>query len=89
MKLVLDYFLYKKIIKKLHAALFADDNILFLDECSGKITFTTDSMSILCVNLNNIKLDGANVSEDDLKTIISEVWFGTITLNNARHLKNN
>ena len=46
-------------------------------------------MSILCVNLNNIKLNGANVSEDDLKTIISEVWFGTITLNNVRHLKNN
>ena len=27
-------------------------------------------MSILCVNLNHIKLEGANLYEDDLKTII-------------------
>ena len=47
-------------IKKLYAALFADDDIFFFDECSGNVTFTTDEMGILCVNLNNINLDDAD-----------------------------
>ena len=60
----------KKMIKNLDTALFAYDVIIFFDEYSGNFTFATDEMGILCVNLYNINLGGANFYEDDLKTII-------------------
>ena len=44
-------------IKKLYTALYADDGWLFFDEDHGDITFCSDEMGILSVNLNNINLD--------------------------------
>ena len=66
-------------------ALFADDNILVFDEYSGNVTFTTDNICILCVNLNSIKLDDANFYKGDPKTIIHVRFLGW--RNKLRQLK--
>ena len=52
-------------IKKLYNALFADDDILFFDEDSGNVTFASDEMDILSVNLNNINFDDSSFYEDE------------------------
>ena len=48
---------------------FTNDNLLFFDEDSGNVTFSSDGMGILSVDLNNIELDDANFYEDDLEII--------------------
>ena len=59
LKSVPDWFVTSKVIKNLHSALFADDNILFCDKDSGIVTFSSDEMSILSVDFNNNNLDDA------------------------------
>ena len=44
--------------------------IYFFDEDYGNVTFSSDEMGILSVNLNNINLDIVNFDKDDFKTII-------------------
>ena len=51
-----DWFATSKIIKKLCNALFVDDDILFFEEDSGNSTFSSDEMSMISVDLNNINL---------------------------------
>ena len=70
LKLVPDWFVTDHTTKTLHEALFNNDYILLLDEGPGNVTFSSDKMSILCVDLNNVKLGDANFDEDDPKTII-------------------
>ena len=70
LKLDPDWFVANKMIKKLHNALLADDDILFFDEDSGNVIFSSDEMSIFSVDLNNINLDNVNFDKDDPKTII-------------------
>ena len=59
LKSVPDWFVTSKVIKNLHSALFADDNMLFCDKDSGIVTFSNDEMSILIVDFNNNNLDDA------------------------------
>ena len=59
LKSVPDWFVTSKVIKNLHSALFADDNLLFCDKDSGIVTFSSDEMSILSVDFNNNNLDDA------------------------------
>ena len=68
-KLIPDWFVTSKMIKKLYTALYADDGLLFFDDDSGDVTFCCNEMGIFSVNLNNINLDN-NFDEDDLDTII-------------------
>ena len=70
LKSVPDWFVTKKMIRKLYIALYVDDNILFFNEYFCIVTFRTDEMDILCVNLNNINLDDNHFYEDDSQTII-------------------
>ena len=65
LKLVTDWFVTSKIIKKL-----ADDNILFLDENSGNVIFSSDKVGIVSVNLNIINTCDTNFYKYDLKIII-------------------
>ena len=57
LKFVPDGFVTNKMIKKLYNVLFTDDNILFFDKGSGNVTFPSDDMSILIIDLNNINHD--------------------------------
>ena len=57
--------------KKLHNALFTDDDILFFDEDSGNVRFSSDEMDIPSVDLININLDDVNFDEDDPRNYYS------------------
>ena len=70
LKFTLDWFVTSKMIKNLHNVLFADDNVIFFDEDSSNVTFSSDEMGVLNVDPNNIKLDDVNFYEDDLEIII-------------------
>ena len=56
---------YKKNYKRLHSNLFLDGGILFFDDDSGNVTFSTDEMGNLSVGLNNIKLCYDNFDKGD------------------------
>ena len=57
-------------------------------EDSGRVTFSSDEICNLSVDLNNINLDDANFFEDDPENLImSDVWLGTIDLKNKKQLK--
>ena len=69
LKLIPDFFVTSKMIKKHFTDLYADDNILYFNEDSGNVVFSGNEMSILNIDLNNINLDN-NFDEDDPDTII-------------------
>ena len=70
LKFLLYWFVTSEIIKNLHNALFTDNDILFFAEDSGNVTFSSDEIGILNVDLNNINLYDVNFDEDDPETII-------------------
>ena len=70
MKLILDWFVTSKTIKKPFTALCADENILYFNEDSGNVVFTCNGMGILNIDLNNINLNNTNYDEDDPDIII-------------------
>ena len=57
-------------IKKPHNALFADGDIIFFDGDSVNVTFSSDEIDILSVDLNNINLDDTSIDEDGPENII-------------------
>ena len=69
MKLISNWLVTSKMIKKLYTSLYAVDGLLFFDENSGDVTFSCNEMDILSVNLNNINLD-YNFGEHHRDTII-------------------
>ena len=62
-------------IKELYNALFTDDDILLFNRDSCNITFSSDVMGILSIDLNNIMM------------LVLDLWLSTINLNNRKHLK--
>ena len=69
LKLIPDWFVTSKMIKKLYTALNADENIFYFNEDSGNVVFSCNEVGILNIDLNNINLDN-NFDEDDPDTII-------------------
>ena len=69
LKLIPDWFVTSKIIKKLYTALCADEKILCFNEDSGNVAFSCNEMGILNIDHYNINLD-INFNEDDPDTII-------------------
>ena len=76
LKLILNWFVTSKVIKKLYNALYADEIILYFDDVSGDVVFNCNGMGILNIDLNilNIDLNNINLDEnydgDDPDTII-------------------
>ena len=70
LKLVLHWLVTSKVIKNLCNFLFRDDDVIFFDEDSSNVTFSSDEMGALNVDPNNINLDDVNFYEDDLEIII-------------------
>ena len=64
LKLIPDWFITSKIIKKNLTALHANENILYFNEDSGNVVFNCDEMGIFNIVLNIINLDN-NLDEDD------------------------
>ena len=69
LKLIPDWFVRSKMIRELFTDLYADENILYLNEDSGNVLFSCNEMGVLNIDLNNINLDN-NFDEDDPDTII-------------------
>ena len=69
LKLIPDWFVKSKLIKKPYTALYPDENMLCFNEDSGYIVLTCNETSILNIDLNNINLDN-NFDEDNPDTII-------------------
>ena len=69
LKLIPDWFVTSKMIKRLYTTLCVDENILYFNDDSRNVTFCCDEMGNLSINFNNINLDN-NFDEDDLDTII-------------------
>ena len=63
-------------IKILFTAFYTNENILYFNEDSGNVVFTSNGMGILNINLNNINLDDTNYNEDDPDTILLVRLFG-------------
>ena len=63
MKLIPDWFVASKMIKKLYTTLYADENVFYFNEDSDNIVFSCNEMGILHIDLNNINLDN-NFDED-------------------------
>ena len=69
LKHICNWFVRSKMIKKLFATLYADENILYFNEDSGNVVFHCNEMGILNIDLNDIDLD-SNFDKDDPDTII-------------------
>ena len=69
-KIVRDWFVTIKMIKRLLAAVYAAENILYFNKDSSNVVFNCNGMGILNIDLNNINLDDTNYDEDDPDTII-------------------
>ena len=70
LKFFLDWFLAGKMIKKLDGDLFVKGDIIFVNEDYNNVTFFSDELHILSVDLININLDEINFEEDDPETIV-------------------
>ena len=71
MKIIPDWLVTSKMIKKLFNALYIDDNILHFSEDSCNVVFSCNETDIFNIDLNNIDLDN-NFDEDDPDTILSQ-----------------
>ena len=69
LKLIPDWFVASKMIKKIFTALYADENILYFNEDSGSVVYNCSEMGMYNIDLNNINLDN-DFDEDDSDTII-------------------
>ena len=69
LKLIPDWFVTSKMIKKLFNVLYANENILYFNEDFGNVVFSFNEKGILNIDLNNINL-GNNFDEDDPDIII-------------------
>ena len=63
LKLIPEWLVASKMIKKLYTALYADENVFYFNEDSDNIVFSCNEMGILNIDLNNINLDN-NFDED-------------------------
>ena len=88
MKLVPDWFVTTKIIKKPFSALFSDYNILCFNEDSGTAVFFWNEIGILNIDLNNIYLNNNLMKITLILLSLSDFWVGTLNLKNAKNVKN-
>ena len=87
MKLIPDRIFTNKTIKELFTALYADENIFYLNEDSSNAILSFNEMGVLNKDLNSINLDN-KFDEDDPDTIILiRIFACIINLKNAKHVK--
>ena len=57
-------------LERIRHVLFSNDDIVFFDEDFRSVTFFTNQMGILSVDLYKIYFDNVNCYENDLENII-------------------
>ena len=85
LKLIPDWFLTSKMIKKLFTTLYGDKHILSFNEGSSNVLFNCNGMGILNIDLKKINLDN-NFDEDDelILLLLSDFWLVILNLKNVR-----
>ena len=87
LKLISDYFVTGKMIKKLFIALYADENILYFNKDFVDVIFDYNKTGTLNIDLNNISL-GNNLMKIILVLLfLSDFWLGILNLENAKNKK--
>ena len=87
LKLIADWLITSKMIKKVFTALYADKNILYFNEDSGNVVFSCNEMGIPDIDLYNNSLEN-NFDEDDLDTMfISDIFSWHIKFEKTNALK--
>ena len=88
MKLIPDWFVASKMIKRLFTALYADETILYYDEDSGNVAFICNKMGILNIDINNIIIIVIVTSMKMILILLflSDIWVGILNLKNTKHL---
>ena len=76
MKLIPDWFVTSKMIKKHFNVFYADENILYFNEGSGDVIFYCNEMGIFSIDLNNIDLDNDFDGNDPDTLILILQTFG-------------
>ena len=59
-----------KMLERIRHVLFSNDDIVFFDEDFRSVTFFTNQMGILSVDLYKIYFDNVNFYENDLESIL-------------------
>ena len=70
LKLAPDWFVTRKMIKKIFTVLYVDENILYFNGDSSNVVFNYNETSIRNIDHNCIKLHDNNFDKDDPDTII-------------------
>ena len=69
LKFVPDWFVTNKMLEKLDDTLFANDDIIFINEGSNNVKFFGGEIGILSVDLDKTNLNDVNFDEDNPETI--------------------
>ena len=88
LQFVPDWFVASKVNKKIDDDLFSNDDIIFVNEDFNYVTFLSDEMGILSVDIDDINLDDVSFDKDDPETLIHvrlTAWCNDI--NNANLVK--
>ena len=88
LKLAPDWFVTRKMIKKIFTVLYVDENILYFNGDSSNVVFNYNETSIRNIDLNCIKLGDNNFDKDDPEIIImSDFWQGISNLKKRKAFK--
>ena len=87
LKLIPDWLITSKMIKKLFTALHVDKNILHFNEDSGNVVFNCNEIGILNVDLNNINFDSHLMKMILILLFLSYFWPGILNLKNTKNKK--
>ena len=68
-----------KIFQKLDVVFFNDDKVF--SDANSDVTFFSDDMGLVNVNLNKVSLDEVNSEMMILKLIVLHLWLGVININ--------
>ena len=88
LKLIPDWFVTNEMIKKIFAALYADENILYFDEGFDDAIFNCNEMGILNIDLTNIILMIILMKMVLILLFLLDFWLGILTLSNAFLISN-
>ena len=68
-----------KIFQKLDVVFFNDDKVF--SDANSDVTFFSDDMGLVNVNLNKVSLDEVDSEMMILKLIVLHLWLGVININ--------
>ena len=87
-KSVPDWRVVKKMFENLDNVVFFNDDIELDDIHSDTLTFFSDEMDLVTIDLNKINLDGGNLMKMILKLLsMLNSWLGVIDISNVKHVK--